>query len=229
MTRVVTVTLNPALDVTVRADGWRPGEVNAGQSLQWDAGGKGVNVASFLADHGLDVTVTGLLGDENPERFESLFRLKGIRDACLRVPGATRVGVKLVDGAVQTTTDINLPGLVASGDDLARIEGTLDALATDHDVFVLAGSLPPGPRADTYARLTARLHALGREVAVDTSGDALRAVLAADVLPDLLKPNVHELSSALGRPLTDERDVLAAARELTARGARLVAVSQGER
>lgn len=227
--RVVTLTLNPALDLTVRADGWKRGEVNLGQSLQFDAGGKGVNVASFLADWGLTVTATGLLGDENPERFEALFRAKGIRDEFIRVPGSTRVGVKVVDGAAQETTDINLPGLAATPELLAELEARLDALAADHDAFVLAGSVPPGVGADFYARTVARLRAAGRFVALDTSGTALQTALRADVLPNLLKPNIHELSAALGRPLTSEDDVLAAARELLARGAELVAVSQGER
>ncbi|EYB68651.1 1-phosphofructokinase [Deinococcus phoenicis] len=227
--RVATLTLNPALDLTVRADGWRQGEVNAGQSLQLDAGGKGVNVASFLADWGLSVTATGLLGSENPERFEMLFRAKGVRDEFVRVPGATRVGVKLVDGAAQETTDINLPGLAATPEALQDLEARLDHLTADHAAFVLAGSLPPGVAPDFYARLTARLRAAGRFVALDTSGAALNAALAADVLPDLVKPNIHELEAALGRPLGGEAEVLNAARELLRRGAGLVAVSQGER
>ncbi|WP_034385819.1 1-phosphofructokinase [Deinococcus sp. YIM 77859] len=228
-TGIVTLTLNPALDLTVRADGWRQGEVNIGQSLHWAAGGKGVNVAAFLADWGLAVTATGLLGDENPERFETLFRAKGIRDSFVRVPGATRVGVKLVDGAAQETTDINLPGLAATADAVQELETRLLALTADHTIFVLAGSLPPGVAPDFYARLTARLRAAGRFVALDTSGAALQASLAADVLPDLVKPNIHELEAALGRSLDREAEVLAAARELLRRGAGLVAVSQGER
>ncbi|WP_216328201.1 1-phosphofructokinase [Deinococcus aestuarii] len=226
--RVATLTLNPALDLTVRADGWRRGEVNLGQSLQFDAGGKGVNVASFLADWGLGVTATGLLGDENPEQFEALFREKGVRDEFLRVPGPTRVGVKLVDAAAQETTDINLPGLTATPELLADLDARLDALAADHDAFVLAGSVPPGVGRDFYARLTARLRAAGRYVALDTSGAALQMALAADPLPNLLKPNIHELEAALGRSLGGEDDVLDAARELLGRGAALVAVSQGE-
>lgn len=227
--RVATLTLNPALDLTVRADGWRRGEVNLGQSLHLGAGGKGVNVASFLADWGLTVTATGLLGDENPGPFEALFRGKGVRDEFLRVPGPTRVGVKVVDGAAQETTDINLPGLAATPELLAELEARLSALAADHDAFVLAGSVPPGVGADFYAKVVARLRAAGRDVALDTSGAALQAALAAEVLPNLLKPNIHELESALGRPLSGEDDVLAAARGLLERGADLVAVSQGER
>ncbi|MFC6667817.1 PfkB family carbohydrate kinase [Deinococcus radiopugnans] len=111
---VVTLTLNPALDLTVQADGWRRGQVNSAQAYQQDAGGKGVNVASFLADWGLSVTVTGLLGAGNPEAFEALFQAKHMHDAFVRVPGLTRVGIKLADGAAQETTDINLPGLAAT-------------------------------------------------------------------------------------------------------------------
>ncbi|GGM20641.1 1-phosphofructokinase [Deinococcus aerophilus] len=226
---VATLTVNPALDLTVRADGWRRGEVNSGQAFQLDAGGKGVNVAAFLADWGMAVTATGLLGEDNAQAFEALFRAKGMRDAFVRVPGATRVGIKLVDGAAQQTTDINLPGLAATAPALQQLEGRLDDLMADHTTFVLAGSLPPGVDAGFYARLVARLRAAGRFVALDTSGAALSAVLAANVLPDVIKPNLQELEAALGRPLDSEAQVLAAARDLLRRGAHMVAVSQGER
>ncbi len=232
MTGVVTVTLNPALDLTVHAAGWHRGQVNAGQGMHLAAGGKGVNVASILADfragRGEGVTATGLLGDENPERFEALLRDKGIRDAFLRVPGPTRVGVKLVDPAAQETTDINLPGLTATPQDVAALDARLDELSADHGAFVLAGSLPPGVDSGVYARWVERLRAAGRFVAVDTSGAALSAVLAAPVLPNLIKPNEHELAAALGRDLPTEDDLLAAAHDLLGRGADVVAVSRGE-
>ena len=64
--KIATVTLNPALDQTVRADHFQAGAVNRGSSLQLDPGGKGVNVASCLADYGLEVAVTGFLGSRFP-------------------------------------------------------------------------------------------------------------------------------------------------------------------
>lgn len=234
--RVVTLTLNPALDLTVRADRWQRGEVNAGQDLHQTAGGKGVNVASILADWSrtgpgetLSVTATGLLGQDNAAPFEALLRDKGVTDAFVRVPGATRVGIKLVDGAAQETTDINLPGLSATPDTLTQLGAVLTRLGADADVVVLAGSLPPGVPADHYATLTAGLRRAGVFVALDTSGPALNAALAAPVLPDLIKPNIHELEAALGRRLQGDAEILAAARTLLERGARIVAVSQGER
>ena len=78
--KIATVTLNPAIDQTVRADGFRLNMVNRGQAMQFDAGGKGVNVASFLADYGHATAVTGFLGQENTELFEQLFAHKRIED-----------------------------------------------------------------------------------------------------------------------------------------------------
>ena len=166
--RIATLTLNPALDLTVRADGWRRGEVNLGQHLHWAAGGKGVNVASFLADRGLAVTATGLLGGENPEPFETLFRTKGIRDAFVRVPGATRVGVKLVDGAAQETTDINLPGLAATPEVLEELESRVFALAADTTVHAALKAM-----RETRNHL-AVVHDSGAVVGVVTLSDVLR-------------------------------------------------------
>lgn len=83
-----------------------------------------------------------------------------MQDAFIRVSGSTRVGVKLVDGAAQETTDINLPGLAATPQALAELDARLTALMADHPVFVLAGSLPPGVDANFHAHLTRKLRAV---------------------------------------------------------------------
>src|SRR5437764_10284888 len=103
--KVATVTLNPAIDQTVRVDGFQTNTVNRGITMQFDAGGKGVNVASFLADYGHSTAVTGFLGQENAAIFEQLFARKQIDDRFVRIPGSTRIGLKIVDEAKQQTTD----------------------------------------------------------------------------------------------------------------------------
>ncbi|MDO4264840.1 MAG: PfkB family carbohydrate kinase, partial [Deinococcus sp.] len=101
--KVLTVTLNPALDLTVQAPGWQPGQVNVTAAAQTDAGGKGVNVAALLADWSrqsgepLEVSAGGFLGAGNAGPFEALFRERGIQDAFMRIPGETRLGLKIVD------------------------------------------------------------------------------------------------------------------------------------
>ncbi|MCF8209702.1 MAG: 1-phosphofructokinase, partial [Rhodoferax sp.] len=60
--RVVCVALNPALDHTIEVDHLRSGEVNRARRMQIDVGGKGINVASCLADFGIRSVVTGQIG-----------------------------------------------------------------------------------------------------------------------------------------------------------------------
>lgn len=224
--RVATITLNPAVDQTVRVDGFRPNQVNRGQAMQFDPGGKGVNVASFLADYGVPTTVTGFLGADNAAIFEALFQRKGIADRFVRVPGQlTRTNVKIVDEARQQTTDINMPGAAPDAAVLDALWQTIDDLAVDHDWFVLAGNLPPGLSPDVVAELVTRLKARGRRVALDTSRDALRAGAAAG--PTLVKPNTEELEQLVGHALPDDRAVIAAAHDLLATGSELVIISMG--
>lgn len=217
MTSVVTVTLNPALDQTLTIPGFAVGQVNRVAESRCDAGGKGVNVASFLADLGVEVTATGFLGADNAGPFEDLFRRKQIEDRFVRIAGSTRVGIKIVDG--DRTTDINFPGLSPSADDLAELNGRIAELAMPGRWFVLSGSVPPGVPPAIYAGMIDSIHGRGGYAALDTSGTALREALASR--PEMVKPNAEELSEILGRrPL----DWPAAARDL---GVPRVVISMG--
>ncbi|MGF1642047.1 MAG: 1-phosphofructokinase [Thiotrichales bacterium] len=224
--RVLTLTLNPAIDQSVAVTGFTAGSVNRVVWEQSDPGGKGVNVASFLADLGHPGTVTGLLGRDNATEFEHLFKSKGIVDEFVRIPGKTRVNIKIIDETTQAITDLNFPGCAVSPADLVKLERRIDSLLPEQDWLVLSGSTPAGVSADYYARLIRRLNAAGKRVVLDSSGEALRLGIAA--LPWAIKPNIHELEELLGKTLPDTPAVIGAARELLARGLGCVVVSMGE-
>lgn len=223
--KIVTLTLNPAIDQTVSVDNFRVDAVNRGQAMQFDAGGKGVNVASFLSDAGYEVTATGFLGDQNTAIFERLFARKHITDAFVRIPGFTRTGVKIVDGAQQQTTDINMLGLAPTPEGLAKLLETLERLAETHDWFVLTGSLPPGVPDDIYATIIRKVQARGKHVALDTSDAALRAAVPTG--PTVVKPNTLELQQLLGVQIVGLEAIEVAARRLLGTGTQLVVISMG--
>ncbi|TVV75132.1 1-phosphofructokinase [Sphingomonas solaris] len=222
---VVTLTLNPAIDQTVMLDRLLRGEVHRAQSVRRDAGGKGINVASCLADWGVPVTACGILGADNPAAFDALFAAKPITDRLVRVAGETRTNIKLVDAG--ETTDINLPGPVVPPAALAEVERTLAEAATPGTLVIAAGSLPPGCAPDHYATLAATLSARGARLLLDASGVALTAALEGPAAPYAIKPNRRELADWRGRPLDRIADVAAEARALHARGIALVVVSMG--
>ncbi|MFO7741783.1 MAG: 1-phosphofructokinase [Anaerolineae bacterium] len=223
---IATVTLNPAVDQTVKVDNFEPNTVNRGQSMQFDPGGKGVNVASFLADAGHRVAVTGFLGEENTHIFERLFARKGMADHFVRIPGRTRTGVKIVDPARQQTTDINMPGQAPPDQGVEALFETVDALSERCEWFVLTGSLPPGVPTDLYGRLIRRLKSREKRTVLDTSRDGLRdGVLGG---PTILKPNREELQQIVGQTLADHAAMERAARALREEhGIEIVVVSLG--
>jgi 1-phosphofructokinase len=226
---IVTLTLNPAIDQTVLLDGLEPGTVHRARAVRSHAGGKGVNVACCLADWGLPVTATGILGADNAAPFTQVLAEKGIADRFVRIPGETRTNLKLVDRRSGDTTDINLPGLAVTDESLAAARATLLDLAAGDAWVVLAGSLPGALPPDTYAGLLARLKAQGVRAVLDASGPPLAAALAAGpaALPFAVKPNRHELEEWAGRALPTLTDVRAAALRLRGLGIPVVVVSLG--
>ncbi|ANF84251.1 1-phosphofructokinase [Pseudomonas antarctica] len=224
MAKILTLTLNPALDLTVRLARLEPGEVNRSETLLTHAAGKGVNVAQVLADLGHEVTVGGFLGEDNPQAFEALIARRGFADAFIRVPGETRSNIKIAeqDGRV---TDINAPGPQVSEQAQAALLNQLTLIAPGHDAVVVAGSLPGGVTAQWFKGLLEHLKSLGLKVALDTSGEALRAGLQAG--PWLIKPNTEELAEALDCPTDSIAQQAQAAERLHAQGVEHVVVSHG--
>ncbi|BCY01105.1 1-phosphofructokinase [Stutzerimonas stutzeri] len=223
MARILTVTLNPALDLTVQLPALRLGEVNRSDNLQVHAAGKGLNVAQVLADLGHQLTVTGFLGEANAQPFEQLFAARGFTDEFVRVAGETRSNIKLAeaDGRI---TDINGPGLEVGAAQRDELLARLERLVPGHELVVVAGSLPRGVEVPWFVELLQQLARLGARVALDTSGAALRGGLALS--PWLIKPNEEELAQARDLDPADAQALADEARRLNARIEHVV-MSQG--
>jgi 1-phosphofructokinase len=217
------ITLNPAIDRTITIPNFEAGKVNRVQGEYLNAGGKGVNVASSLADAGHTVAVTGFLGRENAAVFERLFARKRIADHFVRLGGETRVGIKITDPVRKETTDINFAGAEPLPSDIVTLRAAIDQVSAEW--FVIAGSLPPGVETTIYRELAQSLKERQKKVALDTSGETLN--YAIEALPTLIKPNIHELEALVRRPLPSREAVIEAARELVSQGIGTVVVSMG--
>lgn len=221
---IVTLTLNPSVDRTVEVDTLARGEVTRAMGGRVDPGGKGINVSRALATHGLPTRAVVTLGGAEGEQLVTLLRDTGIEIVPVRIRGAIRSNITIVepDG---TTTKINEPGAELSTDELNSVFDAVRHAVESADWLVASGSLPPGTPASVYADLVRSLSDSGTRVAIDTSGPALEAVLAAG--PALVKPNRDELAEATGVRLVTIADVVEAACRLRDRGARAVLASLG--
>ncbi len=199
--RVVTITLNPAIDRTVRLESFAYGQVNRAISANEDIGGKGVNVARILELCGVDVMAGGLLGNDNLAVTEALMTRERFLTNWLPVPGKTRTNTKLVTTADRQTTDINEPGFELGSYSTKLLDKLVTKIrewAVEYDSMVFAGSLPPGLPTDTYGHLINICKQVSPDcfVAVDAEGSPLEYALAAGA--DLIKPNLAELALLTG-------------------------------
>ena len=220
-----TVTLNPAVDKTIVVDDLRVGAVNRATSVRQDPGGKGVNVSKTIRALGGESSAFALLGGPTGAFVTTSLEQMGIAVRAFAAPGATRTNTKLVDPTRGTFTDINEPGPTVTPELLDRALAEFASALAPEDVVVLAGSLPAGAPAGTYATWVTACLAAGAQVFLDADGEAMALGIQAG--PSLVKPNDVELARLVGRPLAGDAEVVAAARELVAQGVAEVMVSLG--
>jgi tagatose 6-phosphate kinase len=190
---ILTVTLNPALDITYTVDELVPHATNRVHTVLERPGGKGVNVACVLHAAGEPVLATGLLGGATGARVADLLAADGVRADFVAIGAETRRTVVVVDPA--DATGLWEPGPAVTAGEWGAFRTRYEDLLDDVAVVVLSGSLPPGLPPDAYATLIRIAARRGVRTLLDTSGDALRLGVSAG--PDLVKPNVTELSSWL--------------------------------
>ena len=182
---------NPAMDRIQELEALDVGSVNRSSRTLVVPGGKGLNVARALRALGHPVAVYGLLGGMTGAFLRQACNRLGIADRHVAIEGDTRVCFILVDRQTQRSTVINEPGPTVRKEDEDRLIQSVVTDCRKGDLVVMAGSLAPGTRADLYGRLVSMVQASGANAIVDTSGDALAAVLGS--APWMVKANAGEL------------------------------------
>ncbi len=222
---IVTVTLNPSIDRTIRVANLVRGGVNRAEIIALDAGGKGVNVSRALAVYGAPTHAILIGAALGSAWFRDMLAESGVPHTMVMADGITRSNVTLVE-ADGTVTKINEPGVTLDATAIGHVEEALAALPLAGAWVVLAGRLNPGAADDTYRGLASFAKERGARVAVDVSGRPLDVALEAGGV-DLIKPNQHELGEIVGRHLGTIGAVIEAAREVIARGVATVVCSLG--
>ncbi|GGN45350.1 1-phosphofructokinase [Actinoplanes campanulatus] len=221
---ILTVTLNPSVDRALEVGALTRGEVLRAGGSHIDPGGKGVNVSRALLANGVRSTAVVPAGGAEGEQLVDLLKAEGVDLLAVPIAGRTRSNITLAepDG---TVTKINEAGPVLSDDEFAEVSDAVLTAAPAADWVVICGSLPPGPSLAAFGDLCARLVGSGARLAVDSSGPALLAGVAAGAA--LVKPNREELAEAVGRMPATLGDVVEGCRRLRAAGAGAVLASLG--
>jgi 1-phosphofructokinase family hexose kinase len=202
---ILTVTLNAAIDRTVAVPNFRLGQRHRAVEARTFAGGKGVNVARALRLLGRPVIATGLVGGATGTRIAEQLAEESILSDFTSIEGESRTNLAVVDPTSGEQTEINERGPDVSVAEIDSFVEKLLYLAHGASACVIAGSVPPGPPPDVYARMIGELRQLGVLTVLDTDGEAMRAGLRAE--PAVVAPNVAEAEEVVGHEFNDADDL----------------------
>lgn len=223
---IVTVTMNPAIDKTVEIDTLCPGGLNRIQRVEYDAGGKGINVSKTIKELGGESIAVGFLGGNSGRTIENVLNQKGIRNDFVWVEQETRTNTKVFEKSGELT-ELNEPGPVISPEQSQELLDKISAYASEGTLVILAGSIPSGVDSDIYAQIIRMVHEKGGKVLLDADGKLFRQALKA--VPDIIKPNRVELEEYMGIDYrASEKELLDAAEKFLESGIETIAVSMGK-
>ncbi|WP_353509318.1 hexose kinase [Intrasporangium sp.] len=222
---IVTLTPNPAIDITYVVPTVTLGESHRIEQVHERAGGKGVNVASVLTGLGRHAVAVAQIGADDLAAFATDLSDRGLSHRLVESPCRTRRSVAVVDDRGEATL-FNEAGEAPPDSVWRRMVEALAALAPTASVVTISGSLPAGAPDDLVERLTKEAHRAGLHVVLDVGGPALAHALRAH--PTLVKPNRSEAEATqLGWPRSvppTTSDLLVA---LADHGAEAAVVSDG--
>lgn len=227
MTDILTVTLNPALDLSTSTDKVMDTHKLRCSAATFHPGGGGINVARVMHRLGGDCLALYPAGGANGKRLQQLLDQEQVRSHCVEIAGETRESFSVHENSSGRDFRFVLPGPELTPGEWQACLAHVSELQTPPRYLVASGSLPPGAPVDFYARLARQARACGSLLVLDTSGPALAAALAESVY--LVKPSLRELRELTGRPLDTELQWREAAQKIIRDGqAQVVALSLGE-
>lgn len=222
---IVTLTPNPVLDRTLTVPHIAFDDVLRATSTRLDWGGKGFNVSRALQALDIESLAMAFAGGGTGQMLMQGLNRLGIATDFVTIAGETRTNVVIVDQATGRHIKVNEAGPSISQPEHDELLRRIRQRARPGDLWVLAGSLPPGLPASFYAEVIDLLREHGARTFLDTSGEPLRLGCAAQ--PVLVKPNATEAQTLTGMEISSPQNAVTAANRLLDHGLAIVALSLG--
>ncbi|MGO4570838.1 1-phosphofructokinase family hexose kinase [Microvirga sp. 2TAF3] len=215
MPEIVTLTMNPALDIATSAEAVIPTEKMRCGLPRYDPGGGGINVARVVRTLGGEALAVFPAGGPAGLALENLLERDSVPHRRIPIEGVTRESFTVDERRSGQQYRFVLPGPTLAGNEQQACLDSLTELAANARFIVASGSLPPGMKPDFFQGVADLANKLGARFILDTSGEALRQTRRGVYL---LKPSIRELRESVGRELRHEAEQVEAARELIAEG-----------
>jgi len=216
MERIVTLTMNPSVDVNSSVGHVIPDRKLRCKPSSYEPGGGGINVSRAIRRLGGNSSALYPAGGPFGQMLQNLLDQEGISHYPISIEESTRESFTILEESSGRQFRFGMPGPALGETEWKRCLGTLVAVDLKPNYVVASGSLPPGVPEDFYAQLAQIASGFGARLIVDTSGEPLRLASQAGVY--LLKPNMNEIQSLVGREIQDELELEETARGIVEKG-----------
>lgn len=226
--QILTVTLNPALDLATSTATVQPNKKLRCAPESAEAGGGGVNVARAITQLGGRAQAWVSLGGANGDWLGEILDTLELDWASLPSPGPTRHSFSVTDETTAEQYRFVLTGPEWSAKQLAEVLDLIVDASPPDAMVVFSGSMPPGAAPGFLPLACARL--APRKVVIDTSGPHLEHQASGPApAPFVLRMDSHEAMALSGLPLTTRADSAAYAEVLRTRGAgEIIIIARGK-
>ncbi len=224
---ILTITLNPAIDLGLSVPAWQEGKVNRATGSHQEFGGKGINVTRMLSELGAKTRALTIVGSESVPKIKRLLSEQTFPVTYIRINGETRTNVHIYDTNGERVLKVNQAGETLDQSDFDHFKLLFKTHLKNCTFVAAAGSLPPGLPEDGYAQLAHLCAQERRRFVIDAEGPALLKCLKEGVY--LVKINREELARSLDAKLNNEKSILKACEKLRQLGSSNIVVTDGGR
>ncbi|MFB1052112.1 1-phosphofructokinase [Paraliobacillus sp. JSM ZJ581] len=203
---ILTVTLNPAVDISYSLNEFNLDTVNRVNQVAKTAGGKGINVSRVLRQLDEKVMATGYLGGALGEFISNKITNMGIENKFVTIDQETRNCIAILHDGQQT--EILESGPVIHEQEVNKFLAVFEEYVQAADVVTISGSLPKGLNYDFYLELMSKAEKHNTPVLLDTNGKILQQMLADGAKPFLIKPNQEELAEIVNEEVVNRHQII---------------------
>jgi len=226
MSRIITITLSPAIDKTTSTEKVVPEQKLRCMPPTYEPGGGGINVSRALRHLGCESLAMYFAGGYSGNFFQELLKNEDIQSLVIPIQGNTRTNIIVVEESTHQQYRFGMVSPPVEEQDWQLFLATLEK-QSGYEYVIASGSLPAGVPLDFFGRVSAIVKRHDAKLIVDTSGDALKQAITEGVY--MIKPNLNELSFLCGQAQLEKEEVVAAAKSIIkTKGCEVVAVSLGK-
>ncbi len=222
--KIITLSLNPAADVTCYVDNFEAGSEHVVQSELYDAAGKAVDVSRVLQSYEIANTALIVAGQDNSRRYFARLKDENVTTRVIYTEGRIRENISIITPDGQQTRLVRKSPKI-SFRTINELEGVLSEEIKPATLVVVAGVMPDGITDEILCEICAFIKEAGGIIALDTRSATLEIIQR--VRPWVVKPNYEELCALVGRELHTLEEMKEAVHELARAGASHVLASLG--